>query len=227
MTEAPPTRPPIARRLTVLVTVLIAIVFGFIAVRISTDWPDILAGTKPDEDAFEERYVAHPWQAYLHIGLGVVYLVGAPLQLSRSFRTRHYDVHRRLGRVLLACGLLSGVFALVFGFLHPWGGRIEGAAALVFGLWFVACLVTAFRAIKSGDVRRHRRWMIRAFAVGLGVGTIRIWVGIFTAIVLSTTDETDPLLPNQFTFAIAFWLGFAMHVIAGEWWLRRTPDLDG
>jgi uncharacterized membrane protein len=211
--------------MAIAVAVLIGIVLVFIGIRVMTDWPNIVAGTVPDDD-FAERYVAHPW-SYLHFGLGAVYLVGAPLQLSRRFRTRHYTMHRRLGRVLLTCGLLSGVFAITFGVRYPWGGPIEGSAAIVFGLWFLSCLLLAFRAIRRDNVRQHRRWMIRAFAVGVGVGTIRIWVGIFTAVVLSTSDAEEPVIPDPFTFGVAFWLALAMHVAIGEWWLRRTPALDG
>ena len=49
-----------------------------------------------DGRLYVERYVENPWRGYLHIAPGVIYLLGAPLQLSRRFRTRHYDVHRRL-----------------------------------------------------------------------------------------------------------------------------------
>jgi uncharacterized membrane protein len=194
-------------------------------IRVVTDWPHILDGTVPDDD-FAERYVAHARLAYLHIGLGLVYLLGAPLQLSARFRSRHYPLHRRLGRVLLFCGLASGVTAVVFGLLHPWGGVLETVAALVFGSWFVLCLARAFVSIRAGQVPHHRRWMMRAFAVGLGVASIRIWVGLFTAVIMST-GGTDGPMPEQLTFGIAFWLGLATHVAVGEWWLRRTPDLAG
>lgn len=196
---------------------LIAIVLGFAVARVVTDWPHILDGTVPD-DGYAARFVEHPWRAYLHIVPGVGYLLLAPLQLSRSFRTRHYDVHRRLGRVLLTCGLVSGTFAIAFGVPLAWGGRPESAATAVFGAWFLGCLLTAYRAIRRQEVARHRRWMIRAFAVGVAVGTIRIWVAIFQAFGL--LDFPDSL-------AVAFWVAFPMHVAAGEWWLRRTPDLDG
>jgi uncharacterized membrane protein len=206
---------------------LVAIVLAFALTRVATDWPHILAGTVPDDD-FARRYVAHPWLAYLHIAPGVVYLLGAPLQLSRRFRTKHYTVHRRLGRVLLSCALLSGVLALIFGLFYPWGGALEASAALVFGAWFVACLVLAFRAIRRDNVAQHRRWMIRAFAVGVGIGTIRIWIGLFTPIVIIRNGGPEGLsMPDAATFGLAFWLAFAMHVALGEWWLRRTPALTG
>ncbi|KGN34420.1 hypothetical protein N802_12830 [Knoellia sinensis KCTC 19936] len=225
--DSPPT-PRDGRRavaLTATVAGLLVIMLVFIAIRVTTDWPHILAGTAPDDD-FAERYVAHPWTAYLHIGLGLVYLLGAPFQLAARIRTRHYTLHRRLGRVLLACGLGSGAAALVFGVLHPWGGPLEAAAALVFGSWFVLCLVRAFLAIRGGAVAQHRRWMVRAFAVGLGVASIRIWVGLFTAVIMATSGA-DRTLPDPFTFGVAFWLGLGTHVAVGEWWLRRTPDLTG
>ena len=224
MTDAGTTR-GFPRSVAVAIGVLIAIVLAFAAIRVVSDWPHILAGTETDND-FAKRYIAHPWLAYVHIVPGVVYLLGAPFQLSASFRTRHYTLHRRLGRFLLACALTSGVFALLFGLQHSFGGTTEAVATVVFGSWFIACLVTAFVAIRSDDVRRHRRWMIRAFAVGIGIGTIRIWVGLFIGLrQLSTGGAVDPM-PEPTGFGIAFWLAFVMHVALGEWWLRRTPDRD-
>lgn len=220
-------RPPGLRALAALVVVLLLIVLGSALARATTDWPHILAGTAPD-DVFAQRYVAHPWLAYLHIAPGMVYLFLAPLQLSRRFRTRHYAVHRRLGRVLLSCALLSGVLAMLLGLIYPWGGALEASASLIFGAWFVTCLVLAFRAIRGQDVAQHRRWMLRAFAVGVGIGTIRLWIGVFTTLVISRNGGPEGLtLPDQLTFGLAFWLAFAMHVAIGEWWLRRTPNLRG
>lgn len=217
--------PGLVRRAAVLIGALVAIVLVFATIRVVVDWPNILAGTPGDD--FSARYVAHPWLAYLHIAPGVVYLLGAPLQLSRRFRTRHYEVHRRLGRVLLTCALVTGLFALIFGVPRAWGGAVEAAATVVFGCWFLVCLVLAFWAIRRDDVRQHRRWMIRGFAVGIGVGTIRIWVGIFEGVEQAISGGTTPATPDPTMFGVAFWLAFTMHVALGEWWLRRTPALIG
>lgn len=214
------------RPLGVVIAVLVTIIMVFFARRLATDVPHIVAGTVPDDD-LAEKYVAHPWLAYGHIVPGVVYLLGAPLQLSHRFRSRHYRLHRRLGRVLLGCALLSGVLSVVLGVVFAWGGGAETTATLVFGSWFVVALLLAFRAIRRGQVRQHRRWMVRAFAVGLGVATIRIWVGLFTGIQIGLLGMGDETMPVRATFGIAFWLGLSMHVAFAEWWLRRTPDLDG
>lgn len=100
-TELMPAEAPSRRRtpwlVGITVTILILIVLGFVAVRLSVDVPSIAAGTVPD-DAYDARFVRHPWLTYLHIGPGVLYMVGATVQLAFWFRTRHYAVHRRLGR---------------------------------------------------------------------------------------------------------------------------------
>ncbi|MGH3386012.1 MAG: DUF2306 domain-containing protein [Nocardioidaceae bacterium] len=210
-------RGPRLRLVQGAIALLIFIVFAFAVARAVVDLPHLTAGTVP-EDGYARPYVAHPWLAYLHITPGVLYLLGAPLQLSYRFRSRHYDFHRRLGRVLLSCALLSGVFAIVFGARFAFGGVGESAATLVFGLWFLTCLLLAFRAIRGDDVVQHRRWMIRAFAMGIAVGTIRIWVVVF--------DSTG-LFEFQDSFDVAFWLSFLIHAAVAELWVRTTPHPPG
>jgi uncharacterized membrane protein len=193
---------------------LIAIVMVSFLRRLAVDAPNITAGTLPP-DEFDRRYVAHPWLAYLHIAPGVLYMLVAPLQLTYRFRRRHYVFHRRLGRLLAGSAVLSGVFALVFGALFAFGGLLEASAAVVFGVWFLMCLVLAIGAIRRDDIVHHRRWMIRAFATGLAVGTVRIWLTILQA---------TGLLDSQSSFGPAFWMGFSLHAVAAELWLRAFPD---
>jgi hypothetical protein len=59
--------------------------------------------------------------------------------------------------------------------------------------------------------------MIRAFAVGLAVATIRPIIGLFFA-----TSPLTGLTPREF-FGVAFWIGFVLHLIAAEAWIQTTP----
>lgn len=213
------------RRLQLAVAVLLVVLVVFVARRLAIDVPRLATGTVPDDDV-SVRFVEHPWITYLHIAPGMVYLLAAPFQLSARLRRRHYTAHRRTGRLLVVLGLLSGALALVMGLAFPWGGLLEGSATVVFGLWFAGCLLTAYVAIRAGDVARHRRFMVRAFAVGIGVGTIRLWVGAFTGVLLATGNAPESL-PERTTFGAAFWLGLALNAAVAEWWLRRTPAMDG
>jgi uncharacterized membrane protein len=196
-------------------TVLVASVLVFAAIRVAVDVPNITSGRLPDPESFEYRYARNPWLAYAHIVPGIVYLLLAPLQLWRGFRSRHLRWHRRIGRVAIVSGLVSGSFAIVFGLFQAFGGPLESAAAVVFGTWFIAALTVAYRAIRRRNVRRHRKWMIRAFAVGLAVGTIRAWIGLLAGLGFVSLRDS---------FAISFWLAFLMHIIAAEIWLAWRPD---
>jgi hypothetical protein len=58
--------------------------------------------------------------------------------------------------------------------------------------------------------------MIRAYAIGLAVTTIRPIVGVFFA-----ASRLTGLTPHDF-FGIAFWIGFTLHAIAAEAYVRRS-----
>jgi uncharacterized membrane protein len=207
------------RALWATLLVLVGIVVVFFAIRVVVDTPNVVNGTVPDPDAFEQRYALHPAPAYVHIVPGVAYLVLAPLQLWRRFRTRHLRLHRLIGRIILPAGLVSGAFAIAVGIGFPYGGPLEAAASVVFGAYFVTALALAYRAVRRRDITGHRRWMIRAFAIGLGVGTIRIWIGLFQLVgLLSIQDNAGTAW-----FGVAFWLALLMHAVAAELYLRARP----
>jgi uncharacterized membrane protein YozB (DUF420 family) len=200
---------------TLLVLILIVLVFA--GNRAAVDWPNVSAGIVP-QGSYERRFALHPVLIYAHILPGVVYLVGAPFQLWRRFRERHFSAHRQMGRIILPAGIIAGIFAIIFGILFSFGGVLEASATVVFGGYFVTALIAAFLAIKGGDVTRHRRWMIRAFAIGVGVGTIRIWIGVF---------QGFGLLSLERSFGVAFWLSFVLHALVAEVYLSKRPSPQG
>jgi hypothetical protein len=75
------------------------------------------------------------------------------------------------------------------------------------------CVIKAYWHIRRKEVAQHREWMIRTFAIGLGIATTRPIVGMFFAF--------RKLTPHEF-FGIAFWLGFTTTFIAAEAWIDFT-----
>ena len=148
----PPSNLPTGNAVWPMLFVLILIVLVFAGIRIAVDWPNVAAGIVPPEGSYERRFALHPILLCAHILPGVVYLVGASFQLRRSFRERYFSAHRRMGRVMLPAGIIAGIFAIMFGILFPFGGLLEASATVVFGGYFVTALVSAFLAIRDGDV---------------------------------------------------------------------------
>jgi uncharacterized membrane protein len=61
------------------------------------------------------------------------------------------------------------------------GGVNQAAATTLFALFLLFALANAWRHIRRREVALHRKWMIRAFSIGLAVATIRPIVGFFFA----------------------------------------------
>jgi uncharacterized membrane protein len=196
----------------VLVLIGVAIVTRRVLILADLVAPSPLSESAPLDDAFA-RYAS---LTMLHIVPGLVFIVLGPLQFVTTLRTRRPWVHRRIGRVVLASGLVTGVSALAMTTRMAIGGATERAATTLFGVLFLIALVRAFVCIRRRQVALHREWMIRAFSLGLAVATVRPIVGAFFA----TRSVTD-LAPAEF-FGIAFWLGFTIHLIVAEAWINYT-----
>jgi hypothetical protein len=175
-------------------------------------------GSIEDVRAVERWFAAHATLTWAHIIPGSVFLGLAPLQFVRGLRENHPGLHRWSGRVLLLAALPTGVTGMLLQLRSPYGGALALSSILVAGTLFLGAAVLAYQAIRRGDRERHREWMIRMLAVGLGVGAVRV---IAAPLILLTGQRPLELM------GIAFWLGFALPVAVGEWWIRATRPLPG
>ena len=167
--------------------------------------------------ALDDLFARYPILTLVHIVPGLLFMVLGPLQFSPTIRARHLRWHRWSGRVFVVCGVVIGISALVMSFGMPAiGGLNQAAATTLFASFFLFALCKAFWHIRRREIPLHREWMIRAFSVGLAVATIRPIIGTFFA-----TSRFSRLTPHEF-FGIAFWIGFVLHLIVAEAWIRAT-----
>ena len=165
---------------------------------------------------FDGRFAAHPILTLLHVLPGGILLTLAPFQFSRRIRSRHIQFHRWSGRVLILTTFVVVLTALYFGVLMPYGGTSEVIATALFGGFCLAAVCRAFLAIRRRQVARHREWMIRAFAIAIGIPTIRVVGGVFD-IVLTPAGYRSPEI-----FVLSFWTGWLITLGAAELWIRYT-----
>lgn len=169
--------------------------------------------------ALDDLFARYPILTLVHIVPGMLFMILGPLQFSSGIRARHLTWHRWSGRVFVVCGVVIGISALVMSFGMPAiGGVNQAAATTLFGSFFLFALCKAFWHIRRREIALHREWMIRTFSIGLAVATIRPIVGVFLA-----TSPLTGLTPREF-FGIAFWIGFVLHLIAAEAWIRTTSS---
>ncbi|MFI7449333.1 DUF2306 domain-containing protein [Nonomuraea sp. NPDC049714] len=161
------------------------------------------------------RFFAAPVPVVLHIITVTVYSVLGAFQFVPRLR-RKRGWHRVAGRVLVPCGLiaaLTGLWMSVFYALPAMDGPLVAASRLVFGTAMVVAIVLGFAAIRRRDFARHRAWMIRGYAIGMGAGT-----QAFTHVPLFALDGTPGELPR----AVAMAAGWVINLAVAEWIIRRS-----
>ena len=166
--------------------------------------------------AVDKKYAEHPILILLHVLPGALFLLLAPFQFSKRIRSRHIRYHRWSGRTLLVLAILSVLPALYFGIRTPVGGPAETTViAIVAGL-FVTAVIRGFVAIRRREIARHREWMIRLFAIAIGISTVRVVAG-FVDIALTPSGYRIPDL-----FVVSIVMGWVLTIGAAELWIRYT-----
>ena len=202
---------------------------GVVVRRAVVLFPVVLHGYRPPPPtpnpfvaqfgALDDLFAHYPYLTLIHIIPGLLFMILGPLQFSPRIRSRYPKFHRVNGRIFLICSGIIGTSALAMSFGMPAiGGVNQAAATTLFGAFFLFALAKAFWHIRRREITLHRQWMIRAYAVGLAVATIRPIIGFFFA-----TSRLTHLTPHEF-FGTAFWLGFTLQLIAAEAWVRYTEQ---
>ncbi|MBS1526827.1 MAG: DUF2306 domain-containing protein [Bacteroidetes bacterium] len=164
---------------------------------------------------FDIGLTLNPVLTFVHIMAGGLFMILAPLQFVPKIRMNHLWFHRLSGRILFISGLIIGISALIMSFKTTIGGATETSATLFFAILFLFSLFKGLYHIRRREVALHREWMLRMFAIGLAVATVRPIVGMFFAF--------SKLSPHEF-FGIAFWIGFTAHLVVAEAWINYTRN---
>ena len=191
-----------------------------LAVAVLAPLPYVLNPLRDLADAGGEiagHYVDRPaWSRgffFLHVAGGGLALLLSPLQLSARVRARAPRVHRVVGRVVLAAIAAAGVAGLVLAPSSLAGPVGTGGFGLLALLWLTFAAL-GLRAVRSGDVGGHRRWMLRTFAMTYAAVTLRLWL---IALIPLVGD-----FPRA--YAIVPFLCWVPNLVVVELLLRRPAD---
>lgn len=184
--------------------------------RIALTSQALLTGAVPT-DPGDIHYIQHPWLTALHVVPGLLFLLLGPLQFLSSIRSRWPKVHRISGRVFVVSGLITAVTAMTINIVFPpFGGLFKSLAVFIFSIAQIITLILAVHAILRRNTARHRAWMVRAFAIGLSISTMRFFF-IPAFLVFG-------MKPTEFNISLGMWVGFLVNMFAAEiiLWRERT-----
>jgi uncharacterized membrane protein len=173
---------------------------------------EIPTGQLPPDAA---KFAPVQWSMFLHALGGLLFGLLGPIQFAGVLKRRFGRLHRVTGRVFVMAGLLLGLSSLrllaEFPDASTW---VLVSARLLAGLAVAVSLILAVVAIRRRDVTRHKAWMIRAYAIGMGPATISfIMFPIFL-----TTGEPPEGYAADFLF-VASWI---INITIAELVVRRT-----
>lgn len=158
--------------------------------------------------ALDSVFASHAALTLAHILPALAFVLATPFFIFRGAARSHWAAN-----LLFPLGAVVGLTAYAMS-THAVGGWLERSAVLFFNTLFLWSLFRAFRYRQSGRAELECRWLTRAVFVLLGIATTRPVMGIFFA-----TSRLTHLEPQQF-FGMAFWIGFSINTLVGEWWLR-------
>jgi len=167
----------------------------------------------PVDSEFNQRYADHPAWTLVHAVAGFFFMTLGPLQFVASVRNRWPRFHRWCGRVFLLASVVGVVSALAFVPVLPIYGSFSTRVGVIFAsILFCIALAQGYRTARTRNFLRHREWMIRVFAIGLGISTFRVLIPLLMMCGASFVEAWDSVV----------WLGFAINAVVAETWINVT-----
>ena len=180
--------------------------------------PGALSARNNPAAALDTHFAGHRTLTLAHVLPAMLFMVLGPLQFVRRLRSNYPQIHRWSGRIFLAASAVVGITGLAMAWGKTIGGIDEKAAITLFGTFFLIALAKALWHALHRQFAQHREWMIRGYAVGLAVATIRPIMAMFFAAAVMSGHAPEP---KEF-FGTAFWIGFTLQMMAAEIWINYT-----
>jgi uncharacterized membrane protein len=160
----------------------------------------------------------------VHVPCAATAMILGGLQLVPRIRARR-AVHRAIGRTFLGLGTVAFVMTGIPLALSTPDGDITRFGVLIPAVAWPFVATIAWRAIRGGDVARHREWMIRLYAITFFAITARMVTPLLLLAqvpVMSSKYGGDVQAAVSASIPYGQWLGWIVNVAIAEWIIRRT-----
>lgn len=150
---------------------------------------------------------------YIHVFSGILTLLAGFTQFSSYILKEHRQLHRIMGKIYVFDILLVNFPAGMLMAFYA-NGHLPTRIAFVIldSLWFWFTL-KAFLEIKKGNIKIHKQFMIRSYALTFSAITLRTWKVVLSGLFV--------IAPGTL-YMIDAWLGFVPNLLFAEWLIRRT-----
>lgn len=120
-----------------------------------------------------------PWVyvLYTHIVSGSLALMIGPWQLFlKPTSAKKIRRHRLLGYVYVLSVSISGLVSLYLSLYATAGWRAGLGFFILDVLWVATTFIGVNKIAAHNDIRAHRQWMLRSYALTFAAVTLRLWL---------------------------------------------------
>jgi uncharacterized membrane protein len=159
----------------------------------------------------------------IHVPTAAGAMILGALQLVPRIRARR-SRHRAIGRTFLGLGTVAFVATGIPLALTTPDGDLTRYGVLVPAVLWPCLAVLGYRAVRAGDVARHREWMTRLYAVTFFAITARLVTPLLLLVqvpVMQSRYDGDVQAAVSASIPYGQWLGWIINLLVAEVVIRR------
>ncbi|MFN0203649.1 MAG: DUF2306 domain-containing protein [Bacteroidia bacterium] len=155
-----------------------------------------------------------PWRIafFVHVFSSMFVLLAGFTQFSSTLLKKYPVLHRWIGKiyifdVLFITGPASFIMALFAN-----GGISSRLAFTTLAILWIFTTYQAYTSIRARNIKAHKEYMIRSFALTLSAITLRAWK--YALVFFFALRPMD-------VYMLVAWLGFVPNLLFAEWLIRN------
>jgi len=154
------------------------------------------------------NFIANSTVLYTHVFASITALLLGPFQFSTKLRSLYQNIHRWMGRIYLAVGVLIGGLSGLYLSQYATGGIVAQTGFACLALLWLFTGLRAYISIRAGDIKQHRIWMLRNYALTFAAVTLRLYLPLSMVSGLEFTSA----------YVVIAWLCWVPNLVFIEWW---------
>ena len=153
------------------------------------------------------------WAFYTHISTSLIVLVLGVFQFSKSILRKYPIWHRLAGKIYVILILFaSGISGFIMA-IYANGGFWAKICFVILSVLWMYFTLQAYMQIRKRNIRQHKNFMIRSYALTLSAITLRLYAMFLPALFH---------LRGQDAYVLIAWAGWIPNLLFAEYLISRN-----
>lgn len=150
---------------------------------------------------------------YVHVYTAIFCLLAGFTQFNNALLAKYKTLHRTVGYLyVVVVVLLAGPSGVYIGY-YANGGLLAQVSFILLGLLWIFFTLKALAHARQKEIKKHRQFMLRSFALAFSAITLRLW-----KVILVYLFHPAPMDVYQ----VIAWLGWIPNLLIVEYFIRKN-----